>query len=220
VTPRPRARTGRPPKQGRDEAQVVPTRERVVAAAERLFEERGFQATNLSEIADEAGIRTPSVLHYFDSKERLLDEVIRRTYAEIREKAMLALASGGSGAERISGVVRELRQLWEGHPGVVRIALSEALRPNGVGRNYLASQAAQLFELIEKVLRDSADPPIPASAPVRGALMMIFSSEFFRLALGEIGDLLLGADCARTDEVHTALLNALRSWSPGAGGIE
>jgi len=204
------ARRGRPTKQARGRVEAVPTRERIVAVAERLFEARGFQATNLSDIAGEAGIRAPSLLHYFESKERLLDEVIRRAHAEIREKVVLALASGGSGTERISGVVREVRQLWEGRPGLVRIALAEALRPHGVGRNYLA-QGAQLFELVEKVFRDSVNPPIPAPAPVRGALLMIFSSELFRLAFAEIGDLLWGTDRDRTDDVHTALLTALRA---------
>jgi len=205
---RPGPRHGRSLKQ--DEAQALPTRERIVAVAERLFEERGFQATNLSDIADEAEIRAPSLLYYFGSKERLLDEVIRRMHVEIREKVVLALASGGSGTERINGVIREVRQLWEGRPGLVRLALAEALRPNGVGRNYLA-QAAGLIELIENVFRNGTDPPIPALAPARGALLMIFSSELFRLAFGEIGDLLWGADVDRTDEVHTALLNALRA---------
>jgi AcrR family transcriptional regulator len=204
-------RRGRPPKRARGQVEAVPTRERIVAVAERLFEERGFQATNLSDIAAEAGIRAPSLLHHFESKERLLDEVIRRAHAEIREKVVLALASGGSGVERINGVVREVRQLWGARPGLVRIALAEALRPDGVGRSYLA-QAAQLFELVEKVFRESADPPIPAHAPARGALLMIFSSELFRLAFGEIGDALWGTDRDRTDDVHMALLRAVREY--------
>jgi AcrR family transcriptional regulator len=203
-------RPGRPPKHARGRLDAVPTRERIVTVAERLFEERGFQATSLSEIAGAAGIRAPSLLHYFESKERLLDEVIRRAHAEIREKVVLALASGGSGAERIGGVVREVRRVWEGRPGLVRIALAEALRPDGVGRSYLA-QAGQLFDLVEKVFRESADPPIPAHAPVRGALLMIFSSELFRLAFGGIGDVLWGADRDRTDDVHMALLEVLRA---------
>jgi hypothetical protein len=69
---------------------------------------------------------------------------------------------------------------------------SQSLRrcaPNGVGRNYLAA-AAQVFDLVERVLRVSVDPPIPASAPARGALLTIFSSELLRLALGDVGDLL------------------------------
>jgi AcrR family transcriptional regulator len=195
-----------------DEAQALPTRERIVAVAERLFEEHGSLAINLSDIAGEAGIRAPSLLYYFENKEHLLDEVIRRMHVEIREKVVLALASGGSGTERINGVIREVRQLWEGRPGLVRLALAEALRPNGVGRNYLA-QASGLIEMIENVFRNGTDPPIPALAPVRGALLMIFSSELFRLAFGEIGDLFWGADVDRTDEVHAALLNAVRSKS-------
>ena len=193
-----------------DGSQALPTRERIVAVAGRIFEKHGFQDTNLADIADEVGVRAPSLLHYFGSKERLLDEVIRRLHVEVHEKVVLALASGGSGTERINGVIREVRQLWEGRPGLVRLALAEALRPNGVGRNYLA-HAAGLIELIENVFRNGTDPPIPALAPARAALLMIFSSELFRLAFGEIGDLLWGADVDRTDEVHAALLNALRT---------
>jgi len=104
--------------------------------------------------------------------------------------------------------------VWEERRGLVRLAIAEALNPNGVGRNYLA-EATELFDMVEKVLRDSVNPPIPASAPARGVLLMIFSSELLRLALGDIGDLLWGADSSRADEVHAALLNALRSSRAG-----
>jgi len=91
----------------------------------------------------------------------------------------------------------------------VRIALADALRPDGVGRSYMA-QGARLVELVEKVFREGTQPPFDSEVPVRGAVAMIFASELLRLAFGEIGALLWGADADRTDEVHMIVLEALR----------
>jgi AcrR family transcriptional regulator len=48
------------------------TREQILAAARRLFAERGFQATTVRGIAAEAGVDAALVHHYFGNKEQLL----------------------------------------------------------------------------------------------------------------------------------------------------
>lgn len=54
------------------------TRAAILDHAERIFAERGFDATTLGEIASAAGIRAPSLYEYFDSKERLYDAMLER----------------------------------------------------------------------------------------------------------------------------------------------
>jgi AcrR family transcriptional regulator len=54
------------------------TRERVLDASEALFAERGFAATSLGEIADDVGIRTPSLYKHFESKQALYEAVVER----------------------------------------------------------------------------------------------------------------------------------------------
>lgn len=53
-------------------AELPPTRERIVQAALRLFQEQGFTATGVSTILREAGVNSGSMYHYFNSKEDLL----------------------------------------------------------------------------------------------------------------------------------------------------
>jgi AcrR family transcriptional regulator len=47
------------------------TRATVIAVSQRLFAEQGYAATTLEQIADEAEISVPTLLVYFESKERL-----------------------------------------------------------------------------------------------------------------------------------------------------
>lgn len=52
------------------------TRERILLEAARLFRHRGYSATTLREVADAAGIKAGSIYYHFESKERILGEVL------------------------------------------------------------------------------------------------------------------------------------------------
>ena len=52
-------------------------RSRILAAARRLFSERGFSAVSTTEIAAEAGVARGLINHYFGTKRELYIEVVR-----------------------------------------------------------------------------------------------------------------------------------------------
>jgi AcrR family transcriptional regulator len=67
----------------RDESQAQ-TRQALLEAAEELFEARGFSATSIADIAEEAGYTTGALYSNFASKEDLYLEVLeRRVTAEM-----------------------------------------------------------------------------------------------------------------------------------------
>ena len=51
---------------------------KIVAAAEKLFAQRGFHATGMRQIARNAGVSIGAIYHYFKSKEDILLAIVRR----------------------------------------------------------------------------------------------------------------------------------------------
>ena len=60
-------------------------REAILAAAARLFRERGFRATSLDDIGGAAGVSGPAIYRYFASKHELLSRLIEDAAVAWRE---------------------------------------------------------------------------------------------------------------------------------------
>ncbi len=58
------------------------TRTRILEAALSLFMERGFEATTMRAVAEEAGVSLGNAYYYFESKEELVQAFYERSHAE------------------------------------------------------------------------------------------------------------------------------------------
>lgn len=72
-------------------------RDELLAMAAKLFAQRGLRATTVRDIADAAGILSGSLYHHFDSKESMVDEILRGfldgLFGRYREIASAGLSS-------------------------------------------------------------------------------------------------------------------------------
>jgi AcrR family transcriptional regulator len=59
------------------------TRERLVAEAETLFGEHGYDGTSIEAIIEATGVKRGALYHHFDSKKALFDAVVDRVIARI-----------------------------------------------------------------------------------------------------------------------------------------
>jgi len=71
------------------------TRDRLLAAAARLFHEQGYAATGVATILREADVNSGSLYYYFDSKEDLLAGVLDR-YLDLLEPEILSRAKAAA----------------------------------------------------------------------------------------------------------------------------
>jgi AcrR family transcriptional regulator len=101
------------------------TKDRLLAAAARLFAERGFHATSVREIAERAGTNIASGNYHYGSKKALYLEVLREQFQNIR--AELRKSGGAPEPAEISRLSK--RELLEALRQRLRTMLKLTLGP-------------------------------------------------------------------------------------------
>ena len=98
------------------------TKDRILAAAETLFAQRGFDGASLRQLTAAAGVNLAAVNYHFGSKERLVEEVFRCRLDALNQGRLAALA-------RVAG--RETTTLEDVLEAYIRPALELGQDGNG-----------------------------------------------------------------------------------------
>lgn len=168
---------------------VTRTRDDVVAAAGRLFAQRGFHGTSMRDLGEELGMLGSSLYSHVEGKNELLVEVIGRG-AEFFN-GVVADATTGDGP-----AVDELRKLVYGHVHVVVEHIDEA-------RTFL-------FE--SRFLPEADRRKVVA---MRDSYEAAYRSAIERAE--EEGSLIPGIDAGMTAIFILSVLNALIRWYRPSG---
>ncbi len=91
--------------EGLEKAPQDTPKERILAAADKLFSERGYDGVSARDLAREAGVTKAAVFYYFDGKDGLYAQVLRGYYAAHEAALSGALAVEGGLRERLHAVV-------------------------------------------------------------------------------------------------------------------
>ena len=134
------------------------TRERIMKAAERLFAERGYDATSIRAIVAKARVNQAAINYHFDGKDGLYREVLRVAFRALTEQQlehadeMKAMSREAALAEFIRRQLRPLlgRDEYSRH---MRILNWETVRPTAVFRKLLSEEAAPFMGLAVELVR-------------------------------------------------------------------
>src|SRR5436190_23873215 len=101
-------------------SEIPTTKTLILEAARQRFADHGYSATSLNEIADEVGIRRPSLLHHFPSKDALYRAVVLDSFTDWVALVEDATAGSREGWPQVERVLRAAFQFFEDHPDFVR----------------------------------------------------------------------------------------------------
>ncbi len=125
------------------------TREKLIAAGERLFADRGFAGASLREITREAGTNLAAVNYHFGSKEGLLRAVLEGRLGPIcRQRLEHLEALESRGELSIEGLLE----------GFAQPLLDPALRPNQAFLHLMGRVHHSDHAIVTDVLRDIFSP--------------------------------------------------------------
>jgi TetR/AcrR family transcriptional regulator len=148
-------------------------RSQILVEAIRLFAAQGFQGTSVQEIADAVGIRKPSLLYHFTSKEALrqcaLDEILTRWNDVLPHLLLTATRE-----QRFDKVMEALTDFFLEDPDRARVVMREMLdRPEDMQRRIITFVRPWIDVIADQLEKAKAKGTVQADVDTHAYAMSV-----------------------------------------------
>jgi TetR/AcrR family transcriptional regulator len=120
----------------------------------RLFAERGYARTSMSEIAAACGSSKALLYHYYANKEQLLYDLLEVHFIKLETAVKAADAPGVAPVERLRGLIAALLAAYEGADALHKVQINELSALPVLRQQELKAYERRLVDLFASALRD------------------------------------------------------------------
>ena len=196
------------------------TRERILKSAERLFAERGYDATSIRAIVAKARVNQAAINYHFDGKDGLYREVLRTAFRALTEQQLEhadEMKAMSREAALVEFIRRQLRPLMgrDEYSRHMRILNWETVRPTAVFRKLLSEEAAPFMGLAVELVR-RFQPEADQRTLVAAAVWLVGQCSVFLRNREQLADPPLGL--ALDEDAVEWLAQLVSRWATGGLG--
>ena len=154
------------------EKQKEERRKQILEAALLVFSQRGFHATNVSDVAAQAGVSQGTIYWYFESKEELFTAALLSFFEDFEQEMVTTLDACESASEKLRALGKSMEDFAEGAAGLLMLFLGYwASSPNReeMGRfwvDLLVEFKDTLAGIIEEGIKNGEFKPVDAESLV------------------------------------------------------
>jgi TetR/AcrR family transcriptional regulator, fatty acid metabolism regulator protein len=154
---------------------VEDKRRQLLDAAVRVFARKGFHASRVGDIAEEAGVAHGLLYHYFDSKDEVLEAIFRENWSVLVARIASVEESDEPAADQLRHIAAIVLRTWLHLPDVVRVVVREFGRSPEVAARL--GELARPIEAIERVIaRGIARGEFRSDIEARFAATVVYGS--------------------------------------------
>ncbi len=173
---------------------AVPTAERILSAAEVAFGESQYADANLADIAAAAGIRRPSLLYHFGTKETLYGAVVLRVFTALAERMTQLMAEPGTFEERLEGLMTGYLEFLEHRPAFSGLVLRGLMDRREPVPSILENGLVPVLDMVESWIRTDGSKAVPSHVDVRSAILQLTATALVRDSSGPSALTMWGPD--------------------------
>jgi len=126
-------------------------RRQILNAAVRAFAKKGYHASRVSDIAEEAGVAYGLVYHYFDSKDAVLEAIFREMWGMMVAAINAMESLQESPREQLRKFCAIVLRTWRDYPDVVRVLVREVAR-SGEQLQREVEEIALAFQALQRIV--------------------------------------------------------------------
>jgi TetR/AcrR family transcriptional regulator, fatty acid metabolism regulator protein len=127
---------------------VEDKRRQLLDAAVRVFARKGFHASRVGDIAEEAGVAHGLLYHYFESKDQVLEAVFHENWSVLLARIASVEETEEPAADQLRHIATIVLRTWLHLPDVVTVVIRE------FGRSpELAERLGELTQPIDAIQR-------------------------------------------------------------------
>ena len=165
-------------------------RAEILAAAERIFVEHGYEGATIRKIADDVGLSSTALYMHFSEKGEILQEICRQAFGALMEANQTIIAEAGPPEQRMRKMMHAYVEFGFANPNAYRLVyMTRPIELREGAQSAAREMGVELFGTFERVaeeleaagrLRSDAKTTAQAVwAGGHGAVSLMISKPYF-----------------------------------------